>query len=219
MTNDPPHASSPRSGGTAADPLARTLPDPDVERESSIDEALRESFPASDPPSWTLGPDHPDPSLATPAGPAAEEGGTFLASSHVTSAEHFVQAIETHGHHLAADESVKLGGTNAGPPPYALLLSALGSCTSITLRMYADKKGWKLGTIRVDLKMWRATSEGGSGPRERIERVVHFSAPITDQQRDKLLAICERTPVTRTLMSGLTIHTRAGEPARVVEAR
>ena len=131
---------------------------------------------------------------------------TFIGSAHVTGANGYAQQIVTLGHTLTADEPVQRGGTNTGPAPYGLLLSALGACTSITLRMYADKKGWKLGTIKVDLKLFRRPDDS-----DRIERIVHVSEPLTEEQRTKILAIAEKTPVTRTIMAGAAIETTLKE--------
>ena len=134
---------------------------------------------------------------------STEKGPRFVASSHATSTTKYAQQITTHGHTLTADEPAALGGSDTGPAPYGLLVSALGACTSITLRMYAEKKGWELGTIRVDLRLFKEADE-----RDRIERTIRVSAPLTDEQREKLLAICEKTPVTRTLRAGVEIATQ-----------
>jgi putative redox protein len=107
-------------------------------------------------------------------------------------------------HELTADEPQSNGGTDTGPAPYPLLLSALGACTSITLRMYADRKSWSLGEIKVDLSFSR------EGDAEVIEREVRFSAPLSEEQRAHLLEIAERTPVTKTLRQGVRIKTQIG---------
>jgi putative redox protein len=82
-------------------------------------------------------------------------------------------------------------------------LSALGACTSITLRMYAERKIWQLGQIHVVLR--HVKQHDGT---EHIERDVHFGVPLTDEQRARLADIVEKTPVTRTLKAGTTIQTR-----------
>ncbi|HYS74507.1 MAG TPA: OsmC family protein, partial [Burkholderiales bacterium] len=95
------------------------------------------------------------------------------------------------------------GGTDTGPSPYELLLAGLGACTAITLRMYAERKGWQLGTIHVDLELHK-DDEGDTG---RIARVVSFSAPLQPEQRARLAEIAEKTPVTRTIKAGAVIDT------------
>ncbi len=95
------------------------------------------------------------------------------------------------------------GGTDTGPSPYELLLAGLGACTAITLRMYAERKGWQLGTIHVDLELHK-DDEGDTG---RIARVVSFSAPLQPEQKARLAEIAEKTPVTRTIKAGAVIDT------------
>jgi putative redox protein len=126
----------------------------------------------------------------------------MIMSTTVDSEAGYAQKIETAGHHLTADEPRSGGGTDTGPPPYGLLLASLGACTSITLRMYAERKGWQLGHIHVELGLSR--SEAG----EKIERVIRFGATLTDEQRGRLAEIAEKTPVTKTLKAGVTIETR-----------
>ena len=125
-----------------------------------------------------------------------------LASAVVEGQSAYVQHIRTGNHQLTADEPTERGGTDAGPAPYDLLLSALGACSAITLRMYADRKGWALGTIHVELDHYK--EHDGS---EHIERRLRFSAPLTDEQVAKLLEIVEKTPVTKTIKAGAPITT------------
>ena len=127
---------------------------------------------------------------------------SLIAATIVKSSGGYAQEIEAGGHHLTADEPTSNGGTNTGPAPYALLLAALGACTSITLRMYADRKGWALGEIHVSLRHEK-NAEGA----DRIAREIRFGAPLTDEQRTKLAEIAEKTPVTKTVKAGATIDT------------
>jgi putative redox protein len=126
-----------------------------------------------------------------------------IASTVVESASGYAQKIESGGHALTADEPAARGGTNTGPSPYGLLLAALGTCTAITLRMYAERKGWELGAVRVALRHLK-TAEGG----DQIERDLTFGAPLTDEQRARLAEIADKTPVTKTLTAGVSIRTR-----------
>jgi putative redox protein len=104
------------------------------------------------------------------------------------------------GHRLIADEPASLGGADSGPSPYEFLIASLGACTAITLRMYADRHGWRLGSVQVQLRL----------SREDEVLVVHRSLHIEgldDVQKARLAEIAERTPVTRTLKWGLQIQT------------
>jgi putative redox protein len=124
--------------------------------------------------------------------------------AHVTtkSMQGYALGIRAGRHELSADEPQSAGGTDTGPNPLQLLLSALGACTSITLRMYAERKRWELGEIDVDLQLSR------DGETESIERRVHFSASLSEEQRARLAEVAEKTPVTRILKRGLPIVTR-----------
>ena len=108
--------------------------------------------------------------------------------------------IEVGGHKLVADEPPALGGANAGPAPYDLILAGLGACTAITLRMYADRKQWPLESVDVALR-----TVGGKDSL-RIERVLTITG-LDDEQRARLADIAERTPVTLTLKGGVPIST------------
>jgi len=120
-----------------------------------------------------------------------------------TATSKYAQTIRTGGGHgLTADEPVHAGGADTGPAPYELLLSALGACTAITLRMYAERKGWELGDVRVELALHKSRGAG-----DRITRVVRFGAALTEAQRGRLAEIVEKTPVTLTIRQGAAIET------------
>ena len=108
--------------------------------------------------------------------------------------------INVSGHDLIGDEGPGLGGQNLGPAPYDFLLAGLGACTAITLRMYADRKGWPLESVDVRLRL---LSKDGL----RVDRVLTI-AGLDDEQKARLADIAERTPVTLTLKGGLPIDTR-----------
>jgi putative redox protein len=111
------------------------------------------------------------------------------------------QVIHCGRHEMLCDERPARGGADAGPMPFEYLLSGLGACTSITLRMYAKRKGWNIGTVSVALALRR----GEDG--DKVERRVSCSAALTAEQQAKLAEICEKTPVTLAVRSGVPIHT------------
>ncbi len=117
------------------------------------------------------------------------------------SAAGYAQKIRAGRHEWTADESKERGGTNSGPTPYSLLLGALGACTSITLRMYAERKGWELGEVSVDLNLFK------EGEADRIERQITFSAPLSEEQLARLAEVAAKTPVTKTIRQGAAIQT------------
>ncbi|MEC4721760.1 OsmC family protein [Noviherbaspirillum sp. CPCC 100848] len=125
-----------------------------------------------------------------------------MATVHSYSDSGYRQILSARHHELKADEPVAQGGTDTGPAPYELLLASLAACTSLTLRMYGDRKEWKLGRIEVDLEFFR-DSDGA----EHITRTVRIGAAIDEEKRQRLADICERTPVTKTLMRSLAITT------------
>lgn len=128
---------------------------------------------------------------------------SFLASVHIKSRTGYAQDIRTGRHELIADEPETLGGRDEGPAPFQLVLSGLAACTSITLTMYAAKKGWQLGPLAIDLRL---SQEGDT---RHVQRTITFAAQLTEEQRTRLLEIAEKTPVTRALREGFSIATSA----------
>ena len=129
----------------------------------------------------------------------------------------FAQTVVTaDGHRLAADEPESLGGTDTGPTPYDFLLTALGTCTNMTLRMYADRKGWPLEGVASRLSHQRVhakdcadcESEDGHVAEIRKELVIEGDE-LDDAQRERLLEIADRCPVHRTLNSEIKIRTES----------
>ena len=129
----------------------------------------------------------------------------------------FTQHVHSDSHYWLADEPTAVGGNNTGPDPYEHLLAALGSCTSMTLRMYATHKSLPLEHVAVDLRHARDYFEDCQGCDEQpmkievLERVVTLRGDLTDQQRQRLLQIADRCPVHRTLHNDLQVKTVLSE--------
>ncbi|WP_029116751.1 OsmC family protein [Mycobacterium sp. URHB0044] len=126
----------------------------------------------------------------------------------------YTQEITAGHHRLVADEPRPIGD-DEGPTPYDLLLAALGSCTSMTVRMYAARKGWPLERVRVTLRHSRihaedcATCETTKGFISHIDRDIELVGELDDIQRQRLMNIADRCPVHQTLTSEIDITTTA----------
>jgi putative redox protein len=124
-------------------------------------------------------------------------------------------------HRLVADEPVSVGGNDAGPDPYGLLLMALGACTSITLRLYARQKSWPLERIRVHLRHARIHAEDCRDCNERpaalesIDRVIQLDGALNAEQLARLLVIADHCPVHRSLAARFDVTTRLGAVSAV----
>jgi putative redox protein len=112
----------------------------------------------------------------------------------------FKQTVRIGPHELVSDEPVKSGGSDQGPAPHELLLAALGSCTSMTVRMYAERKAWPLGRVEVSVSAAREDE------RFRIRRRIHLEGELSDEQRERLLEIANKCPVHRTLSGTIQIE-------------
>jgi uncharacterized OsmC-like protein len=127
--------------------------------------------------------------------------------------DRLVQEIVAGDHRLLSDEPPSAGGTGTGPTPYDLLLSALGSCTSMTIGMYARRKQWPLEGVIVRLHHARvhaedcAACETQDAMLTRIDREITLEGRLSDEQRTRLLEIANRCPVHRTLTSRIEIRT------------
>ncbi|MEH6571512.1 MAG: bifunctional alpha/beta hydrolase/OsmC family protein, partial [Halioglobus sp.] len=139
-----------------------------------------------------------------------------LATGHVLVEEknhRFTQHVHSDSHYWLADEPRSVGGDNTGPDPYEHLLAALGACTAMTLRMYADRKSLPLENVKVELKHSRDYHKDCEGCDEQparieiIDRVISLTGDLTEAQRDRLLQIADRCPVHRTLHSELQVKT------------
>jgi uncharacterized OsmC-like protein len=121
----------------------------------------------------------------------------------------------TNGFGLILDEPVTVGGSNTGPTPNDLLATALAACTSMTLRLYADRKKWPLQAVMVDVVHRKVHVEDSEATPERLdlfERRIEVEGPLDEEQRVRLLQIADRCPVHRTLSSEVRIVTHLGEP-------
>jgi uncharacterized OsmC-like protein len=124
------------------------------------------------------------------------------------------QEVRIGRHRLLADEPASVGGLDSGASPYDLLLAGLGACTSMTLRLYAERKSLPLDRVTVRLSHSRihaadcATCETKTGMLDRIERVITLQGELDDAQRERLLEIADKCPVHRTLSSEIEIKTR-----------
>lgn len=124
--------------------------------------------------------------------------------AHVTvaSVQNLRQEVRIRHHRLAGDESPESGGEDTAPNPHEFLLAALGNCTSMTLLVYARRKGFPLDKVRVELDETRA------GTVTEIRRDIHLQGPLTDEQRARLLEIAAKCPVHRTLTGEIRIQDR-----------
>jgi len=124
----------------------------------------------------------------------------------------FANAISVGGRHLLkADEPLDVGGNDSGPSPYDYLMAALGSCKSMTMRMYAERKGWPLSQARVTLRHKKIhaddceTCETEKGMVDLIAAEISLSGDLTDEQRQKIFEIAERCPVHQTLTHEISL--------------
>ena len=129
----------------------------------------------------------------------------------------FQQTVSIGPHHLLADEPVAAGGEDTGPGPYDFVLAGLGACTSMTMRLYADRKSLPLERVTVTLKHSKihaedcAECETKAGMLDQIDRVIAMEGALDAEQRKKLMEIADKCPVHRTLTSEIHIVTHAAD--------
>jgi len=128
----------------------------------------------------------------------------------------YTTQVSTPNHIGLTDEPIELGGQNKGPSPYDLLIGALASCTTITLRMYINRKGWDVQQIRVRVNYsrdYRKDCESCSSAQKKIdvfERIIHIEGNIDEKKQERILQIANKCPVHLTLENNARIKTRMG---------
>jgi putative redox protein len=141
---------------------------------------------------------------------ASQEGLVIVRGA----ADGFAQEIVAGAHRLRSDEPASSAGTDTGPTPYDLLLAALGSCTSMTVSMYARRKGWPLKSVTVRLRHSRvhgadcASCETTDAFLTVIDREIELAGHLDQEQRQRLLEIANKCPVHRTLTSTIEVRTQ-----------
>lgn len=143
---------------------------------------------------------------------ASAEGADVVVEE--TGAGRLQQLVSVGPHRFFADEPVEQGGLGSGPNPYDLLLAGLGACTSMTLRLFADRKGWNLAKVRVSLSHRKihaedcADCETRDGKIDEITRSIALQGELDTEQRARLLEIAEKCPVHRTLHGEVKVRTQ-----------
>ncbi|MDF1791608.1 MAG: bifunctional alpha/beta hydrolase/OsmC family protein [Thalassobaculaceae bacterium] len=159
---------------------------------------------------------------APTTGPRAKEGEVVVADAGDGLFPQWIAAGPLH--RMRADEPISVGGTDTGPGPYDLLLAALGACTNMTVKMYADRKGWSLDRLETHLRHAKihaedcATCETRAGKVDRIDRHLVIEGPLDAVQKAKLREIADKCPVHRTLHSEISIVTTMAGDETVGEA-
>ena len=131
--------------------------------------------------------------------------------------EHYRTEIEVGGKSVVVDEPASLGGSDSGPTPYDMILGSIGACTAMTVRMYADRKGWPLESVTVRLRQARsyekdcADCDTQALPGFTIERELQMEGALDDEQRERLTQIADRCPVKQALERG--VHVQPAQPA------
>jgi putative redox protein len=156
--------------------------------------------------------EHESPATGSTVSDEARDDGWLSAR---TGSASYRTDVSVRGHTFVADEPASVGGTDGGPTPYDYLLAALGTCTAMTLRMYASRKGWPLEEAVVRLRSARshaadcANCDKQAVGIRRIDRQIELKGPLTDEQRERLLGIADRCPIKQTIERGLHVETVA----------
>lgn len=128
--------------------------------------------------------------------------------------DHYRCEVRARSHELIADEPKAVGGSDQGPTPYEYLGAALGSCTAITLRMYADRKGWPLEAVEVSVSHEKVHARDcdceteATGRIDLMRRDIALLGELNGEQRVRLMEIADRCPVHRTLLGDIVVKTR-----------
>jgi putative redox protein len=145
---------------------------------------------------------------------SGDEGGRWVTSTVL--ANGYRTTLHARSHELVSDEPVAVGGTDAGPTPYEYLLMALCACTAMTLRMYANRKGWPLDSAQVSARQARSHEldcercvDQAVGV-DRVERRIELIGRLSDEQRQRLMEVAGRCPIGQTLQRGMRIEMSAG---------
>ena len=131
--------------------------------------------------------------------------------------EHYRTEIEVGGKSVVVDEPASLGGSDSGPTPYDMILGSIGACTAMTVRMYADRKGWPLESVTVRLRQARSyqkdceNCDAQALPGITIERELEMEGALDDEQRERLTQIADRCPVKQALERG--VYVQPAQPA------
>ena len=115
---------------------------------------------------------------------------------------------------LLMDEPESVGGNDIGPDPFSTFLASLAGCTLSTLRMYIDRKGWDISEIKISLNLYQGSSQQGEQAKQTetelettISRTISFSGNVTDEQKERLLIIADKCPISKILKNKITINT------------
>ena len=127
-----------------------------------------------------------------------------------TGSGRFQTEIAVRGTRFFADEPAEVGGAGTGPTPYELLSAALAACTAMTLRLYAERKGWELPPFCVEVAHAIVPGAAGERPRDRFARHIALDGDLPEERRAKLLEIADKCPVHRTFMRGFEVVTDLG---------